>query len=65
MLGSKEILTFNVAMLVGLISGTYSSIFIAGLVFIAIERRKIGKPKKKKRVYNDDYEEKKIKGINC
>ena len=64
-LGSKEILTFNVAMLVGLISGTYSSIFIAGLVFIAIERRRIGKPKKKKRIYNDDYEEKKIKGINC
>ena len=64
-LGSKDIFTFNVAMLVGLISGTYSSIFIAGLVFIAIERRKIGKPKKRKRVYNDDYEEKKIKGINC
>ena len=64
-IGSKEIFTFNVAMLVGLISGTYSSIFIASLIFIAIERRKIGKPKKKKRIYTDDLEEKKIKGINC
>ena len=64
-IGSKEILTFNVAMLVGLVSGTYSSIFIAGLIFITIEKRKIGKPKKKKIVYTDDFEEKKIKGINC
>jgi SecD/SecF fusion protein len=64
-IGSKEILTFNVAMLVGLVSGTYSSIFIAGLIFISIERRKLGKPKKKKIVYTDDFEEKKIKGINC
>ncbi len=64
-IGSKGIFTFNIAMLVGLISGTYSSIFIAGLIFIALEKRKIGKPKKKKIVYTDDFEEKKIKGINC
>ena len=64
-LGSSEILTFNVAMLIGLIAGTYSSIFIATLLFYAIECRNLGKPKKKKNIYTDEYEEKLIKGINC
>ena len=64
-LGSSEILTFNVAMLIGLIAGTYSSIFIATLLFYVIESRNLGKPKKKKIVYTDEYEEKLIKGINC
>jgi preprotein translocase subunit SecF len=53
------------AMLFGLISGTYSSIFIATVCFIAIEKRNIGKKKKAKKVYKDDFEEKQIKGINC
>ena len=52
-------------MLVGLLSGTYSSIFIATTVFMLIESKNIGKVKKKKVVYKDDLEEKKIKGINC
>jgi len=64
-LGSREILTFNVAMLIGLVAGTYSSIFIATLLFYIIERKSLGKPKKKKVVYTDEYEEKLIKGINC
>lgn len=64
-LGSSGILTFNIAMLVGLISGTYSSIFIAIAFFMMIEKRSLGKPKKAKKVYKDDLEEKKIKGINC
>ena len=64
-LGSKDILSFNVAMLVGLLSGTYSSIFIATTVFMLIESKNIGKVKKKKVIYKDDLEEKKIKGINC
>lgn len=64
-LGSQEILSFNIAMLVGLIAGTYSSIFIAISLFLAIEKRNIGKPKKKKRVYKDDIDEKMIQGINC
>jgi len=64
-LGSSGIFTFNMAMLFGLISGTYSSIFIATILFIFIEKKNIGKSKKNKRVYKDDYEEKKIKGINC
>ena len=64
-LGSSGIFTFNIAMLVGLIAGTYSSIFIATVFFLLIEKRSLGKPKKEKKVYKDDLEEKKIKGINC
>lgn len=64
-LGSKEILTFNIAMLFGLIAGTYSSIFIAVAIYVAVEKRSLGKPKKKKKVYTDEVEEKKIKGVNC
>ena len=65
LLGSQEIFTFNIAMLIGLVAGTYSSIFISMTVFMLLEKRNIGKPKKKKRIYTDEYEEKKIKGINC
>ncbi len=64
-LGSKGIFTFNMAMLFGLIAGTYSSIFIATIIFMAIESRNVGKKLKTKKVYKDDFEEKKIKGINC
>ena len=64
-LGSREIFTFNMAMLFGLVAGTYSSIFISMAVFLGLEKRNIGKPKKKKKIYTDEFEEKKIKGINC
>ena len=65
LLGSQEIFTFNMAMLIGLVTGTYSSIFIAATVFLLFESKNIGKPQKKKRVYTDEFQEKKIKGINC
>ncbi len=64
-LGSSGILTFNLAMLFGLISGTYSSLFIATVLFIELEKRSLSKPKKKKRIYTDEFDEKKIKGVNC
>ena len=64
-LGSSGIFTFNMAMLFGLIAGTYSSIFIATIVFMQLEKKNLGKEEKKKKVYTDDIEEKKIKGINC
>ena len=64
-LGSKEILTFNLAMLFGLIAGTYSSIFIAVAIYVAIEKKSLGKVKKQKKIYTDEIQEKKIKGINC
>lgn len=64
-LGSREIFTFNMAMLMGLVAGTYSSIFISMGVFLGLEKLNIGKPKKPKIIYTDEFEEKKIKGINC
>mgnify|MGYP004498409705 FL=1 len=64
-LGSSEILTFNLAMLFGLICGTYSSIFIAASLFILLESKNLGKKAKKKIKYTDDIKEKEIKGINC
>ena len=61
-LGSSGILTFNLAMLFGLITGTYTSIYIATVLFILFESKS---KEKKKKVYKDDYEEKKVKGVNC
>ena len=64
-LGSREILTFNMAMLFGLIVGSYSSIYISVVLFMLFEKRNIWKPKKQKKIYTDEFQEKKIKGINC
>ena len=64
-LGSSGIFTFNIAMLVGLIAGTYSSIFVATVFFLILEKKNLGKEVKTKKKYKDDLEEKKIKGINC
>ena len=55
---SNEILTFNLAMLFGLIVGTYSSIFIATNLFLKLEARSMKKGKKEKRIYTDYYHEK-------
>ena len=63
-LGSSEIFEFNIAMFVGLLAGSYSSLFIAAFVWLILEKRTIGKPKKKKWYEFDKKEEKKIKGIN-
>lgn len=64
--GSGEIFNFNIALLFGLVSGVYSSIFIATQVFYFLEKKNIGKPTKKKWYEEDDnISEKKIKGINC
>ena len=65
--GSYEILNFNLALLFGLIIGTFSSLFIASQIWLEIEKKSIGKPHKKK-WYEDDtkeVEELKVKGINC
>lgn len=64
-LGSSGIYVFNMAMLFGLIAGTYSSIFISNVIFLLLEKKNIGKTEKKKKVYKDDLEELKVKGINC
>ena len=64
-LGSRGIFNFNMAMLFGLLAGTYSSIFIATTVFMALEKKNLNKKEKPKKIYTDEFEEKKIKGINC
>ena len=63
-LGSHEIFNFNVALFIGLIAGSYSSIFIASQIWILIEKRNIGKPKKKKWYEETEPEELKVKGVN-
>lgn len=67
-MGSHEISTFNYALLVGLIAGTYSSLFVATRLWMLFEKRHIGKTEKKKWYEVDDedeIEELKVKGINC
>lgn len=62
--GSHDIMEFNFALLVGLVAGTYSSLFIASQIWYMIASKMIGKPKKKKWYEIDEKEEKKIRGIN-
>lgn len=62
--GSKEILTFNIALLVGFILGTYSSIFISNILWLKLEKRRILKPKKENDD-DDEIQELKVRGINC
>jgi len=62
--GSREIVTFNIALLVGFIAGTYSSIFISNMLWLFLEKKRIMKPKKE--IDDDDeVQELKVRGINC
>ena len=61
-MGSREILTFNVAMIVGLIAGTYSSLLLAGWLYVFFASKKKNNNKKRKVV--KEVSEKIIKGIN-
>ncbi len=61
--GSHEISNFNIALLIGLIAGSLSSIFFASQLWMLIESKNIGKVKKKW-LDDDEVEELKIKGIN-
>ena len=60
-MGSREISTFNVAMIVGLIAGTYSSLLLAGWLYVFFASKK--KNNKKKKI-TKEVSEKTIKGIN-
>lgn len=62
--GSKEILNFNIALLIGLIAGTYSSILLAGVIWIKLDKKNIGKKPTKKWYEIDTKSEKLINGIN-
>jgi SecD/SecF fusion protein len=66
-LGSHEIITFNIALLVGLMFGTLSTLFVASQLWLEIEKRNIGKEKKKiwyEEDADDEVDEMNIKGIN-
>ena len=58
--GLNDILTFNIAILIGLIAGSFSSLLIGPRVWMILEKRSIDKPEE------EDIEphELKIKGIN-
>ena len=62
--GTYEILNFNIALLIGLIAGAYSSLLIAPFIWYLIEKNNIGKKPKKKWYELDEVEEKRIKGVN-
>ena len=62
--GSKEIMNFNIALLVGFIAGVYSSIFISNMIWLYLEKKKITKPVKIDED-DDEIQELKVKGINC
>ncbi len=63
-LGSHEILNFNIALLVGFIAGVFSSIYISNGLWLILEGKRLSKaPKVKKE--KEEKEEMQIKGINC
>lgn len=68
LIGSRSIFTFNIAMFVGLIAGTFSSMFVAPTVWRALRKKgHSAKPKQKKtktekKEILDEYT---IKGINA
>jgi len=63
-LGSNSIFNFNLALLIGLVAGTYSSIFIASQVWLEIEKRNDGTKKNKWFDLSDEHHEDSFEGIN-
>ena len=64
-LGAREIVNFNIALLVGFIAGVYSSIYISNQVWLMLEVRSIKKPKKDNKDDDEEINELEIKGVNC
>lgn len=58
--GLNDILTFNIAILIGLIAGTISSLLIAPRVWMLLERRSMDRPEEE----DDEPVEMKVKGVN-
>ena len=63
--GISAIFEFNIALLIGLIAGVYSSIFLAGTVWALLSIKDMNTPEEKKHKYDDELDEKIIKGINA
>lgn len=67
-IGSRSIITFNLAMFIGLIAGTFSSMFIAPAVWRFMRKHHNGnakKTKKKKTEKKEVLDEYTIRGINA
>lgn len=65
LLGSRSLFDFNIALLIGLIGGAYSSIFIAAQLWFVLRKKFKPTHKPKKRVKKlDELEEHIIPGIN-
>ena len=66
--GSNDIYEFNIALLIGLTTGTLSSVFIASQLWLEIEKKNIDKGKdikeNKKEIVLDEVDELNISGIN-
>lgn len=66
--GSNDIYEFNIALLIGLVTGTLSSIFIASQLWLEVEKRNVKKGKDikedEKKVVLDEVDELNIAGIN-
>ena len=60
--GLNDILTFNIAILIGLIAGSISSLLLGPTLLMHLEKRSMDKPEEDD--YDDGPEELKIKGIN-
>lgn len=58
--GLNDIFTFNIAVLIGLVAGSFSSLLIGPKVWTILEKRSIDHPDED----DDEVEELKIKGIN-
>lgn len=65
LMGAKSIFTFDFAMFVGMVAGTFSSIFVAPYVWYQRTIHKKDKPKKVKKVKKEALDEYTIKGINA
>ena len=63
--GSHEIFNFNIALLIGLIAGTYSSLLLAPQLLRVFLKKKIGVDLSKKWYEDNEPTEKKVKGVNA
>ena len=68
-LGAHEIIEFDIAILIGLVAGAYSSIFLSSPLWAILEYRSYKKDNKKKNTKKEKKEKKKpeelmVKGIN-
>ena len=60
-MGLNDIITFNIAVLIGLIAGSISSLLIGPRIWMALEKKSMDRPEDED---DDELQELKVKGIN-